>query len=169
MNKHTVSSVFVFNYIDGKWKVLLVEHKNLNKWVIPGGHIEHNESPLEAAKREVFEETSIGDLQFISFLHEKCIDFPDSSWSLPPEYCYIETIPTNKKEEEHKHIDFLFLAISQDNNIKENSTESNGIKWFSAEELDSLTIFPMTLFFSKQIIKKLSNKEKPSFGILFYR
>ena len=166
MTKHTVSSVFVLKNINGKWKVLLVEHKKLNRWVIPGGHIEPNESPIEAAKREVLEETSINQLNFISFLHKIHSDFYDSSWSLPPEYCYIETIPKSKKEDKHKHIDFLFIAISQNTTIKENTIETTGIKWFSSEELDDIAIFPMTKHFAKQIIEKLSNKETPSYGII---
>lgn len=36
---------------------LLVKHKDRNTWEIPGGHIEENETPDEAAKRELIEET----------------------------------------------------------------------------------------------------------------
>ncbi|CAI2162012.1 2928_t:CDS:2 [Funneliformis geosporum] len=38
---------------------LLVYNKKYAKWQIPGGKIESNETPLEAAKREVFEETNL--------------------------------------------------------------------------------------------------------------
>ncbi|TDT67417.1 8-oxo-dGTP diphosphatase [Hypnocyclicus thermotrophus] len=38
-------------------KLVLVKHKNRESWEIPGGHIEKNETPLEAAKREIYEET----------------------------------------------------------------------------------------------------------------
>lgn len=39
--------------------VLLVEHKRLQKWLPVGGEIEHNETPLQAAERELFEETGL--------------------------------------------------------------------------------------------------------------
>lgn len=33
-------------------KVLLIHHKKLNLWLPPGGHIEKNETPDDAVKRE---------------------------------------------------------------------------------------------------------------------
>lgn len=39
----------------GKW--VLCKHKDRNTWEIPGGHREENETVLETAKRELFEET----------------------------------------------------------------------------------------------------------------
>ncbi len=40
-------------------KILLVKHKDLGRWTQPGGHIEHDEFPEEAAVREAYEETGI--------------------------------------------------------------------------------------------------------------
>jgi len=40
---------------DGKW--IFCQHKERTTWEIAGGHIEPGETPLEAAKRELFEET----------------------------------------------------------------------------------------------------------------
>ncbi len=47
----------VFLIVDGR--VLLVKHKKINKWLGPGGHIDENELPHEAAEREFLEETGI--------------------------------------------------------------------------------------------------------------
>jgi 8-oxo-dGTP pyrophosphatase MutT (NUDIX family) len=41
-----------------KGKILLVKDKKWG-WNLPGGKIEENETPAEAAKREVFEETNL--------------------------------------------------------------------------------------------------------------
>ena len=38
-------------------KLVFCKHKERNTYELPGGHIEENEDPLEAAKRELFEET----------------------------------------------------------------------------------------------------------------
>lgn len=38
-----------------KW--IFVRHKERSSWELPAGHIEKNESAMEAAKRELFEET----------------------------------------------------------------------------------------------------------------
>jgi len=39
----------------GKW--VIVHHSIFDKWDCPGGRIEHKETPIEAAKRELWEET----------------------------------------------------------------------------------------------------------------
>lgn len=39
--------------------VLLVEHKRLQKWLPVGGEVEQGETPLQAAERELFEETGL--------------------------------------------------------------------------------------------------------------
>lgn len=78
-NRYTViprTLVFIFN---GN-RVLLINQTNrdkfgYDKWNGVGGHIEKGENPLEAAKREVYEETGlkINDLKlkYISLLDEK--------------------------------------------------------------------------------------------------
>lgn len=43
----------------GKW--ILSRHKNRNTWETQGGHIESNETPIECARRELFEESGIID------------------------------------------------------------------------------------------------------------
>ena len=50
-----------------KGELLVIFQKKWNCWVFPGGKIEPGETPLEAAKREVFEETNliIKDLEIV--------------------------------------------------------------------------------------------------------
>jgi 8-oxo-dGTP pyrophosphatase MutT (NUDIX family) len=40
-------------------KVLLIFHPYIKQWFQPGGHIDEGEAPIEAAIREVFEETGV--------------------------------------------------------------------------------------------------------------
>lgn len=40
-------------------KILLIKHTMLGIWLAPGGHVEPNELPHQAAEREFFEETGV--------------------------------------------------------------------------------------------------------------
>ena len=44
---------------EGQW--LMSKHKKRDTWETQGGHIEAGESPLEAARRELYEESGIRD------------------------------------------------------------------------------------------------------------
>lgn len=52
--------VVVLSEYEGK--ILLSRHKRRSTWETQGGHVEPGETPLEAAKRELFEES--GALEF---------------------------------------------------------------------------------------------------------
>ena len=52
---HVTASAIVL----GPDGVLLHFHKRLHLWLQPGGHIEKNEAPWDAAQREVWEETGL--------------------------------------------------------------------------------------------------------------
>lgn len=63
----------------GKW--IFSRHKQRKSWDIPGGHIEHGESVLSAAKRELFEETGLTMGQLIPV----CDYYAEQS---PTDYAY---------------------------------------------------------------------------------
>jgi 8-oxo-dGTP pyrophosphatase MutT (NUDIX family) len=77
--------------------VLLIYHPYIKQWFQPGGHIDDGESPIEAAIREVYEETGI--------LCES------TDGQLDPVDIDLHEIPTNPKKGEgaHLHIDLLFV------------------------------------------------------------
>ena len=45
--------------INNKGKLLLCKRKNINSWQFPQGGIDYGESPLKAARRELYEEVGI--------------------------------------------------------------------------------------------------------------
>lgn len=58
-NESELKFVVITALYKGKW--ICVRHKDRTTWEFPGGHIEKGESPIEAAKRELFEETGAVD------------------------------------------------------------------------------------------------------------
>jgi 8-oxo-dGTP pyrophosphatase MutT (NUDIX family) len=78
-------------------KTLLIFHPYIKQWFQPGGHIDDGESPIEAAIREVYEETGI-----------LCDSYEGQ---LDPVDIDLHEIPANpkKSEDAHLHIDLLFV------------------------------------------------------------
>jgi 8-oxo-dGTP diphosphatase len=57
----TYRYVVVCAYYNGKW--VLSKHKDRDTWETQGGHIELGETPVECAKRELYEESGITDAE----------------------------------------------------------------------------------------------------------
>ena len=55
----TYKYVVVCSRYDGKW--LLSKHRKRDTWETQGGHIEPGETPMDCARRELFEESGISD------------------------------------------------------------------------------------------------------------
>ena len=51
---------------NGQWFVLLINHKKGGYWAFPKGHSEPGETPEQAAKRELFEETGLTIVRKVS-------------------------------------------------------------------------------------------------------
>lgn len=55
IDDHLLKFAVIISIADGKW--VFCKHKERNTYEIPGGHREDNETILETAKREFYEET----------------------------------------------------------------------------------------------------------------
>jgi len=126
IEKHFCVSVFVYD--KNRKKFLLVHHKKMGTWVQPGGHVEINESPEEAAIREVFEETGLK----IKILGER--KPRDCDYILPL------AIQKNDISAKHIHMDFVYVAyVEGENKLVLNDKESTGIEWFTLAEIKEPT------------------------------
>lgn len=126
--RHFCASAFVIN--PENKKILLVKHKKFMKWVQPGGHIEHEETPEEAAVREVYEETGIK----VQLLGER---FPREDDFIRP-----LGIQKNRGGQGDLHIDFIYPAIPIGQIDPSCSFESLNVRWFNRDELEKLNVFP---------------------------
>lgn len=92
-------TVAVFVVWEGK--VLLHLHRKLGMWLPPGGHIEPNELPDEAALREVWEETGVQ----VQLVGERREDVSEPVQLITPAGVQLEDISPG-----HQHIDLIYYA-----------------------------------------------------------
>lgn len=125
---HYCASAFIIN--PENKKILLVKHSDYSKWLQPGGHIEEGETPEEAARREVYEETGIK----ITLIGER---FPREDDLIRP-----LGIQCNRKEDGNRFIDIIYAAIPNNPEAElQLNNESFEIGWFSRNELDRMSVF----------------------------
>lgn len=129
--RHYTASVFVVN--DGK--TLLHEHKRLDQWLPPGGHIEQDELPHEAASREVAEETGL-DIRLLATKDE--IESEEAR-SLPnPDHMLLTDVNVHPDGSVgHQHIDLIYYAEADSRDVTPGDEEVSAEhwKWFSRDEL----------------------------------
>lgn len=115
--------VFIFN--KEATESLFLNHKKLGKWLPPGGKVDPNEIPEDAAVREVFEETGIK----VKLVGERA---PIDGGLIRPYGMQLNTIVPGVRE----HIDFIYLAVAQDDmKIKTNMAEASEVRWMKIDEI----------------------------------
>lgn len=115
-------------------KILLVHHKNLEKFIQPGGHIDETDVTFsQAAARELAEETG--------FTHILPVSFSANHLDIPVDID-IHAIPENKKkqEPEHLHFDFRYVFVLLETHKGEICEEEIGsIVWKPLRDFEQST------------------------------
>ena len=113
-------------------KVLLLIHKKLHIWLPPGGHIELDEDPNEAALREAKEETGI-DVELVGEVQS--YDSPYNARELIlPRFLNRHFYDT---ERVHEHVDLCYFARpTSDVSKMRHEVEGEEIRWFTKEEIE---------------------------------
>ncbi|MFB6143804.1 MAG: NUDIX hydrolase [Candidatus Nanohaloarchaea archaeon] len=109
-------------------RILFMNHEKLGKWIQPGGHIESEETPEQAAKRETLEETGF-KIEFIQ--GEQPENFSEEE-DLPTPF----NVNIHRIREGHLHCDFMYLVRVKSEEEATHSHEHSGLKWFSKTELE---------------------------------
>ncbi len=140
MHRHFTATAFI---VDSKKRTLLLWHRRLNRWMPPGGHVDPDETPEDAAKRECKEETDldveiIGDAQSDLFTKNRS----EGRMLIKPIAMLLEEIPASpaRGEPAHQHMDFLFIArpLDESQAVTIEKEESDRMRWFTREEVEAL-------------------------------
>ena len=139
-------------------KVLLIKHRKLGIWLTPGGHIDPDELPHQAAEREFWEETGVK----VKVLPHGLMDDTDSDddhqvpspissnlhWVCKENYDH-RVSSSKKKDQQNKwkkgceqHANQFFLVEAVGSlDFKENEEEVDGISWFTLEEVEKVDTY----------------------------
>lgn len=135
-------------------KILLIKHKKLQMWMSPGGHLDPDEMPHQAAEREFWEEAGI-KVKAIPFglmlngTESSTVPNPylsDLHWVSRENYEARTTDNPNLAKNRkytgrscEQHICFNYFVEAIDGfDFKQNIEETDGIAWFGIDEIDAL-------------------------------
>jgi 8-oxo-dGTP pyrophosphatase MutT (NUDIX family) len=125
--RHFTVAVFVVR--DGK--VLLHWHRKLGMWLPPGGHIERDELPDEAAVREVLEETGVE----VELMGERREDVEGPLQLHRPAGVQLEDIGPG-----HQHIDLIYFARPKGSTNIRDEFSTDRVGWYAPEDWDGMAV-----------------------------
>jgi len=125
ITRHFTATTFVVR----GGKVLLHLHPKQGIWLPPGGHIERDELPDDAARREIEEETGLR-LRLHSEAEAVVLAAAmDCGVVAQPAFILVEQINPF-----HQHVDLTYFACADEG--EESVAAESGFAWFAPEELD---------------------------------
>lgn len=133
--------VAVFVVHDGR--ILLHWHRKLGRWLPPGGHIEPNELPDEAAIRETFEETGVR----AKLWGESTIAVAGPGLPLP--LCRPAGIQLEDIDPGHQHIDLVYFATGAPADPRDE------VGWYGPEEWPALDLTEEILAWCRAALTRL--------------
>jgi 8-oxo-dGTP pyrophosphatase MutT (NUDIX family) len=102
-------------------KVLLIHHRRLDRWLLPGGHVESEDVHIwDAAAREAFEETGV-QLALRAVPHLVGID--------------VHGIPPKREEPLHLHHDLIFAFLARSESCRV-TREIHEVAWCPLSDFD---------------------------------
>jgi 8-oxo-dGTP pyrophosphatase MutT (NUDIX family) len=139
----------VYKKIKNEFYFLLVYSVKNKEWSFPKGHIEQNENEIETAKREIFEETGINNLNFIDGFK-----FTDS-------YLTKGVLPNTAGGIVKKNV-IYYLCYTDSDYINPNNDEINNCKWFNFDQAIKILKFETQHKLLKQVLNLLKGEKNES-------
>jgi 8-oxo-dGTP pyrophosphatase MutT (NUDIX family) len=128
--RHFTVAVFVVH----DRRVLLHYHRKLGKWLPPGGHVDEDELPDDAAVREVLEETGIR----AQLVGGRGLPIDEPRQLVLPAGIQVEDIYPG-----HQHIDLVYFARPDPDDlhaaeVDPRLADSDQVAWYAAADLPRL-------------------------------
>lgn len=148
-NGHIVAGGFIYAKEEDKFLVLY--HNDLKMFLYPGGHVDSSDvNILEAAKREILEETGLSNLEQLKLTEDALMPIDIDTHKIG--YSERLNLP------EHYHFDFRYLfMVDKISDLNTDTEELSSYKWISVEELSSDPNYGMI---AGKIKKLLNNNKK---------
>lgn len=130
-NEHTGRHFTVAVFVVWEGRVLLHHHRKLDMWLPPGGHIEKDELPDDAALREVGEETGVR----VALVGERREDVEDPVQLHRPAGVQLEDIGPG-----HQHIDLIYFARPTGSTDIHKNFSADKVGWYAREDWDVMEV-----------------------------
>jgi len=143
-DRHFTVAVFVVQ----EGKVLLHWHRKLGMWLPPGGHIERDELPDDAAVREVFEETGVE----VELVGERRGDITDPVQLHRPVGVQLENIGPG-----HQHIDLIYFARPAGSTRISDEFARDRVGWYGPGDWDGMRVNAEVRGWSERALEALGD------------
>lgn len=157
MIKHATAGAFLFHHgEDRQWRLGLIEHPRLGRWMVPGGHVEHDETPYEAALREVQEETGFTNLNLLAAPGPGFPPgFPSTHTPVPLPWWIteVEVGPDNHLGEPHVHVDHQYVAT-----VTHPTPATSGehpFAWYTENQIAELPMFEDSKMLARSLFRSI--------------
>ncbi|MES3161334.1 MAG: NUDIX domain-containing protein [Halorubrum sp.] len=154
--RHFTATTYIVN--DGA--TALHEHERLGLCLPPGGHIDRDELPHEAALREVYEETG---LQAELIADRADIETPNGRPLPEPAHQILHDIDVHPDGSVgHQHIDHLYYAQVPSREITpagDDEADADAWSWYTTEELAKSTLDPDVVALGREAIATVTSAE----------
>ncbi len=118
---HFTASAWIVN--PARNRILMAYHKIFDEWAWCGGHADGERDLLAVARREVEEETGVGNMKLLS-------DGIYAVETVPVDFHYRRGVFVSS----HLHLDVCYLfEVDESEKLRANELENTGVKWIPIE------------------------------------
>ena len=127
--------------INGEGKILVV-NQNSDSWSLPKGRLNPGETPLQAARREIYEETGLKDLQLVR--------------EFPPYERFTIALGGKGEDTSTRKTIYFFLFRTQQEQLQSHDLDNPQARWVDRSEVAALLTHPKDAAFFRGIMAELS-------------